>query len=110
MMNSGNYLVFMETSRRFMMFHIIEFYDVRSAEAALRALNKSQLAGKLNLRHPDGNTRVFNALGQIAFAFAGHAMTLEIHTTISSIREKPSRIQANFLCLDYMLPDIIANA
>ncbi|KAL8105606.1 hypothetical protein AgCh_029418 [Apium graveolens] len=28
--------------------------EFRSAEAALRALNMSQLAGKLDLRHPDG--------------------------------------------------------
>ncbi|KAL8089255.1 hypothetical protein AgCh_038882 [Apium graveolens] len=36
--------------------------------------------------------KVFNTLGQIAFAFAGHAVTLEIQTTISSTQEKPSRI------------------
>ncbi|KAK1365573.1 RNA recognition motif 1 in plant MEI2-like protein [Heracleum sosnowskyi] len=36
-------------------YKLIEFYDARSAEAALCALNSSQLAGKLDLRHPDGN-------------------------------------------------------
>nr|XP_028951367.1 lysine histidine transporter-like 6 isoform X2 [Malus domestica] len=36
--------------------------------------------------------RVFNALGQISFAFAGHAVVLEIQATISSTPEKPSRI------------------
>ncbi|CAI8604064.1 unnamed protein product [Vicia faba] len=36
--------------------------------------------------------RVFNALGQISFAFAGHAVTLEIQATIPSTPEKPSKI------------------
>ena len=36
--------------------------------------------------------RVFNALGQISFAFAGHAVALEIQATIPSTPEKPSRI------------------
>lgn len=40
----------------------------------------------------DSIFRVFNALGQIAFAFAGHAVTLEIQATIPSTPEKPSRI------------------
>ncbi|WOH15473.1 hypothetical protein DCAR_0935014 [Daucus carota subsp. sativus] len=40
----------------------------------------------------DSVFRVFNALGQIAFAFAGHAVTLEIQATIPSTPEKPSRI------------------
>lgn len=34
---------------------LIEFYDVRAAEAALRALSMSELEGKLELRHPDCN-------------------------------------------------------
>lgn len=36
--------------------------------------------------------RVFNALGQVSFAFAGHAVVLEIQATIPSTPEKPSRI------------------
>jgi len=36
--------------------------------------------------------RVFNALGQISFAFAGHAVALEIQATIPSTPEKPSKI------------------
>lgn len=36
--------------------------------------------------------RIFNALGQISFAFAGHAVTLEIQATIPSTPEKPSKI------------------
>ena len=36
--------------------------------------------------------RVFNALGQISFAFAGHAVVLEIQATIPSAPEKPSKI------------------
>jgi amino acid permease len=36
--------------------------------------------------------RIFNALGQISFAFAGHAVTLEIQATIPSTPEKPSRV------------------
>ncbi|KAL4358663.1 hypothetical protein AHAS_Ahas09G0309200 [Arachis hypogaea] len=35
---------------------------------------------------------VCNALGQISFAFAGHAVTLEIQATIPSTPEKPSKI------------------
>ncbi|KAL1568467.1 lysine histidine transporter-like 6 isoform X1 [Salvia divinorum] len=36
--------------------------------------------------------RVFNALGQITTAFAGHAVVLEIQSTIPSAPEKPSSI------------------
>ncbi|XP_051144706.1 lysine histidine transporter-like 6 [Andrographis paniculata] len=36
--------------------------------------------------------RVFNALGQITFAYAGHAVALEIQATIPSTPEKPSRV------------------
>ncbi|KAA0034533.1 lysine histidine transporter-like 6 [Cucumis melo var. makuwa] len=40
----------------------------------------------------DSLFRVFNALGQISFAFAGHAVVLEIQATIPSTPEKPSRV------------------
>ncbi|KAF3431815.1 hypothetical protein FNV43_RR26551 [Rhamnella rubrinervis] len=40
----------------------------------------------------DGMFRVFNALGQISFAFAGHAVALEIQATIPSTPEKPSKV------------------
>ncbi|WJX72234.1 hypothetical protein P8452_56133 [Trifolium repens] len=33
--------------------------------------------------------RIFNALGEISFAFAGHAVALEIQATIPSTPEKP---------------------
>ncbi|XP_058108968.1 lysine histidine transporter-like 6 [Magnolia sinica] len=36
--------------------------------------------------------RIFNALGQISFAFAGHGVILEIQATIPSTLEKPSKI------------------
>ncbi|KAF9592020.1 hypothetical protein IFM89_011603, partial [Coptis chinensis] len=36
--------------------------------------------------------RVFNALGIISFAFAGHAVVLEIQATIPSTPEKPSKV------------------
>lgn len=36
--------------------------------------------------------RVFNSLGEISFAFAGHAVALEIQATIPSTPEKPSRV------------------
>lgn len=36
--------------------------------------------------------RVFNALGQISFAYAGHAVALEIQATIPSSVDKPSKI------------------
>ncbi|KAK7306951.1 hypothetical protein VNO77_39601 [Canavalia gladiata] len=41
---------------------------------------------------PDLMFRVCNALGQIAFAFAGHAVALEIQATIPSSPEKPSKV------------------
>ncbi|EYU29952.1 hypothetical protein ABFS82_05G030500 [Erythranthe guttata] len=40
----------------------------------------------------DSMFRVFNALGQITFAYAGHAVALEIQATIPSTPEKPSRV------------------
>ncbi|GMH31221.1 hypothetical protein Nepgr_033064 [Nepenthes gracilis] len=36
--------------------------------------------------------RVFNSLGQISFAYAGHAVALEIQATIPSTPDKPSKI------------------
>lgn len=39
----------------------------------------------------DSMFRVFNALGEITFAYAGHAVALEIQATIPSTPEKPSR-------------------
>ncbi|GAU22255.1 hypothetical protein TSUD_227910, partial [Trifolium subterraneum] len=35
---------------------------------------------------------IFNALGTIAFAFAGHSVVLEIQATLPSTEEKPSKI------------------
>jgi amino acid permease len=35
---------------------------------------------------------VFNALGQVAFAYAGHNVVLEIQATIPSTPEKPSKV------------------
>lgn len=40
----------------------------------------------------DSMFRVFNALGQITFAYAGHAVALEIQATIPSTPEKPSKV------------------
>ncbi|CAF1709129.1 unnamed protein product [Brassica oleracea var. botrytis] len=36
--------------------------------------------------------RIFNALGQISFAFAGHAVALEIQATMPSTPERPSKV------------------
>ncbi|KAL7001210.1 hypothetical protein U1Q18_002363 [Sarracenia purpurea var. burkii] len=36
--------------------------------------------------------RVFNALGQISFAYAGHAVVLEIQATVPSTPDKPSKV------------------
>ncbi|KAF3653806.1 Lysine histidine transporter-like 1 [Capsicum annuum] len=40
----------------------------------------------------DSMFRVFNALGQVSFAYAGHAVVLEIQATIPSTPEKPSKV------------------
>ncbi|CAI9096268.1 OLC1v1032367C1 [Oldenlandia corymbosa var. corymbosa] len=40
----------------------------------------------------DSMFRVFNALGQVTFAYAGHAVVLEIQATIPSTPEKPSKV------------------
>ncbi|XP_019099209.1 PREDICTED: lysine histidine transporter-like 6 [Camelina sativa] len=40
----------------------------------------------------DFTFRVFNALGQISFAFAGHAVALEIQATMPSTPERPSKV------------------
>ncbi|XAR65401.1 hypothetical protein NMG60_11009523 [Bertholletia excelsa] len=40
----------------------------------------------------DNMFRAFNALGQISFAYAGHAVALEIQATIPSSPEKPSKV------------------
>ena len=39
----------------------------------------------------DSTFRVFSALGQVAFAYAGHGVVLEIQATIPSTPTKPSR-------------------
>lgn len=78
-----------------------------SLAAAIMSLSYSTIAWVGSLTHgrvenvsyaykntsgADSAFRVFNALGQIAFAFAGHAVTLEIQATIPSTPEMPSRI------------------
>ncbi|KAM6548157.1 hypothetical protein CsatB_019833 [Cannabis sativa] len=45
-----------------------------------------------NTGSADNMFRFFNALGQISFAFAGHAVALEIQATIPSTPEKPSKV------------------
>ncbi|XP_062185174.1 lysine histidine transporter-like 6 [Phragmites australis] len=40
----------------------------------------------------DSTFRVFSALGQVAFAYAGHGVVLEIQATIPSTPTKPSRV------------------
>ncbi|KAK8607113.1 hypothetical protein V6N13_052859 [Hibiscus sabdariffa] len=48
--------------------------------------------GYKNTSPSDLMFRVFNALGQISFAFAGHAVVLEIQATMPSTPERPSKI------------------
>lgn len=45
-----------------------------------------------NTSSTDYMFRVFSALGQISFAFAGHAVALEIQATIPSTPQKPSKV------------------
>ena len=40
----------------------------------------------------DSVFRAFNALGQVAFAYAGHGVILEIQATIPSSQSKPSKV------------------
>ncbi|XP_057962842.1 lysine histidine transporter-like 6 [Malania oleifera] len=78
-----------------------------SLAAAIMSLSYSTIAWAGSLSHgreenvsygykktseADYMFRVSNALGQISFAFAGHAVALEIQATIPSTPEKPSRI------------------
>lgn len=78
-----------------------------SLAAAVMSLSYSTIAWAGSLAHgqvenvsyayKDANPvdytfRVFNALGQISFAFAGHAVALEIQATIPSTPEKPSKV------------------
>ncbi|XP_047959017.1 lysine histidine transporter-like 6 [Salvia hispanica] len=48
--------------------------------------------GYKNTSGVDSMFRVFNALGQVTFAYAGHAVALEIQATIPSTPELPSRV------------------
>ncbi|KAL2905012.1 Lysine histidine transporter-like 6 [Bienertia sinuspersici] len=67
-----------------------------SAIAWVGCLNKGQVEnvnyGYKHTSSMDFIFRVFNALGQISFAYAGHAVALEIQATIPSTPEKPSKI------------------
>ncbi|KAK4484268.1 hypothetical protein RD792_011494 [Penstemon davidsonii] len=78
-----------------------------SLAAAIMSLSYSTIAWVGSLSHgqvpdvsykykktsgADQMFRIFNALGQITFAYAGHAVVLEIQATIPSTPEKPSRI------------------
>ncbi|KAJ8760753.1 hypothetical protein K2173_018661 [Erythroxylum novogranatense] len=78
-----------------------------SLAAAIMSLSYSTIAWVGSLSHgrvenvsygykytspADSMFRVFNALGQISFAFAGHAVVLEIQATIPSTPEKPSKV------------------
>ncbi|KAJ7550221.1 hypothetical protein O6H91_07G088900 [Diphasiastrum complanatum] len=56
----------------------------------------SLAAAVMSLSYPHQSTagaifHVFNALGQVAFAYAGHNVVLEIQATIPSTPEKPSK-------------------
>ncbi|XP_063937807.1 protein MEI2-like 4 isoform X2 [Daucus carota subsp. sativus] len=44
---------------------LIDFYDVRAAEAAHHALSRRELAGKPELTHPDGNTRFMQSFREL---------------------------------------------
>uniref|UniRef100_A0A803MU47 Amino acid transporter transmembrane domain-containing protein n=1 Tax=Chenopodium quinoa TaxID=63459 RepID=A0A803MU47_CHEQI len=48
--------------------------------------------GYKNTSNVDFMFRVFNALGQISFAYAGHAVVLEIQATMPSTPERPSKV------------------
>ncbi|KAL7110530.1 hypothetical protein ACP275_05G031800 [Erythranthe tilingii] len=78
-----------------------------SMAAAIMSLSYSTIAWVGSLSHGRAPTvsyaykktsgadymfRVFNALGQITSAYAGHAVVLEIQATIPSTPERPSRI------------------
>lgn len=78
-----------------------------SLAAAIMSLSYSTIAWGGSLHHGRGEDvsyaykhsgsidymfRVFNALGEISFAFAGHAVVLEIQATVPSTPERPSKI------------------
>ncbi|CAA7036352.1 unnamed protein product [Microthlaspi erraticum] len=78
-----------------------------SLAAAIMSLSYSTIAWAGSLSHgrlddvsydykaknpSDFMFRVFNALGQISFAFAGHAVALEIQATMPSTPERPSKV------------------
>lgn len=77
-----------------------------SLAAAVMSLSYSTIAWVSSVHHgrsssvsydynftstPNGVFGIFNALGQVAFAYAGHNVVLEIQATIPSTPEKPSK-------------------
>lgn len=103
------YFIMIFSSIHFVLSHLPNFnaISVVSLSAAVMSLTYSTIAwtaalGKgsegnvdYNLRGKNAGENVFNffnALGDIAFAYAGHNVVLEIQATLPSTPEKPSKV------------------
>ncbi|CAI9093267.1 OLC1v1028732C1 [Oldenlandia corymbosa var. corymbosa] len=102
------YFILIFASVHFVISHLPNFHSLSiiSLSAAVMSLSYSTIAWVASLkrgqipnvsyapREPTtaGNTfNFFNALGDVAFAYAGHNVVLEIQATIPSTPEKPSK-------------------
>ncbi|CAO2832959.1 unnamed protein product [Amaranthus hypochondriacus] len=103
------YFIMIFASVHFVLSHLPNFNSIAgvSLAAAVMSLSYSTISWAASLgkgvqanvsyesRHKDSETEkvfgFFNALGDVAFAYAGHNVVLEIQATIPSTQEKPSK-------------------
>ncbi|KAL8162634.1 hypothetical protein V2J09_014123 [Rumex salicifolius] len=103
------YFIMIFASAHFVLSHLPNFHSISgvSLAAAVMSLSYSTIAWTASVKkgkQPDvsysyGNhtdagkvLNFFNALGTVAFAYAGHNVVLEIQATIPSTPEKPSKV------------------
>ncbi|KAJ6298722.1 hypothetical protein OIU76_019807, partial [Salix suchowensis] len=108
------YFIMIFASVHFVLSHLPNFNSISgvSLAAAVMSLSYSTIAWSASIDkgvQPDvqygykATTKVgtvfnfFSALGDVAFAYAGHNVVLEIQATIPSTPEKPSKVSDNIL-------------
>lgn len=77
-------------SSRLVMFSILSYSTIAFAASLIKGKVHGVNYGLRSSTSPGIAFDIFNAMGTIGFAFAGHSVCLEIQATIPSTPEKPS--------------------
>ncbi|KAI9123245.1 hypothetical protein K1719_006134 [Acacia pycnantha] len=98
-----SYFIMIFASSQFVLSHLPNFNAISgvSLAAAIMSFSYCTIAWAACLKHgivesdhsTSGNVfHIFNSLGNVAFAYAGHNVVLEIQATLPSSPEKPSKV------------------